>query len=68
LKQTGIQLDDRIVEAVWNGAAQNWDILQIRDDKTTPNSLATAITAQLTLEAGVGLPEVGYSLFQHEFR
>ncbi|KZP12558.1 hypothetical protein FIBSPDRAFT_913260 [Athelia psychrophila] len=53
LKQTGEQIDDRIVEVHWDSSRPGWRMMRFRDDKPNGNFKAVVHNIMQSIEEGV---------------
>ncbi|KAH8915400.1 hypothetical protein BT69DRAFT_1230124 [Atractiella rhizophila] len=59
-KSRGEQLDNRIVEVVWNASEQNWRIMRFRDDKREGNYESIVWKIIDSIKDGVEAQDVGH--------
>lgn len=60
-KASGEQIDDRIIEVVWDANHQNWRKLRFRTDKTDGNFTTVVQSVITSIKDGVEAPVVsGY--------
>jgi mRNA guanylyltransferase len=58
LKETGDQLDDRIIEVSWDADRGTWQMLRIRDDKPHANHKSIMQKILISIEDGVEIEAV----------
>ncbi|KNZ49277.1 mRNA guanylyltransferase [Puccinia sorghi] len=63
-KERREQLDNRVVEVVWDSTRQTWKILRFRDDKKNGNYRAVVFSILDSIRDGVEAAEVSYILIR----
>lgn len=58
IKESGEQLDDRIIEVCWNAQRGSWRMLRIRDDKPNANHKSIMQKILESIEDGVEIEAV----------
>jgi len=59
IKQSGDQLDDRILEVCWDGERGTWRMMRTRDDKPHANHKSIMQKILVSIEEGVEIETVG---------